>query len=472
MAREETDLTDLEGDYLEKFVLNKRNYNEKCPLSLLETDMQQFEKKKPPPTRLKDLAKLYPGDKFTDLPSNVECGVEAQHEVCTRLAREGHCNGTNKKYETWRRELLDPEIFAKENGFYLHSLEDVSIGQINAMMINCRKTCQELLKDTRFEDLPREVQAFGGYGDVIKDNFGEEIEICNLNKGWNNFATSRAVGIMGINYAQPRWVPRFHPVGFEKVKIPKEIYARILNNRKKLLLEKKKFIIEGCDLGMQNCHRLLESRDAHECHVVSNENYFFRSMGGAVLEDIYSKLRPMAQDWISNKIELAGTSIYGIRKYTRGAWLMGHLDHLKSHVISAILNIKQDVDEDWPLQIFDHSGHLHSVLLKPGEMVWYESARLVHGRVKPLNGSYFENLFVHYMPRSQAWYNNDWGLDFGEAVKNITLEVLQEADMVMDKKRTELREKKLEQQQHLQRQMESLSLEERMQIHSSWDRDS
>ena len=120
-----------------------------------------------------------------------------------------------------------------------------------------------------------------------------------------------------------------------------------------------------------------------------------------------------------------GTSIYGIRRYTRGAWLLSHLDHLQSHVISAILNIKQDVEEDWPLQILDHQGQQHEITLKPGEMVWwvtqpesgfnpivvsvltdldrYESARLVHGRVKPLKGKYFENIFIHYMPRSMLW---------------------------------------------------------------------
>ena len=65
-----------------------------------------------------------------------------------------------------------------------------------------------------------------------------------------------------------------------------------------------------------------------------------------------------------------GTSVYGIRRYTRGAWLMSHLDHLKSHVISAILNIKQEVDEPWPLQIVDHQGKHHEVILKAGEMVW------------------------------------------------------------------------------------------------------
>jgi hypothetical protein len=33
---------------------------------------------------------------------------------------------------------------------------------------------------------------------------------------------------------------------------------------------------------------------------------------------------------------------------------------------------EQDVDEDWPLQILDHAGQPHNVLLHPGEMIWYK----------------------------------------------------------------------------------------------------
>ena len=29
----------------------------------------------------------------------------------------------------------------------------------------------------------------------------------------------------------------------------------------------------------------------------------------------------------------------------------------------------QDVEEDWPLQIFDHAGNPHELILAPGDMV-------------------------------------------------------------------------------------------------------
>ena len=36
--------------------------------------------------------------------------------------------------------------------------------------------------------------------------------------------------------------------------------------------------------------------------------------------------------------------------------LLQHVDKLPSHIISAILQIDQKVDEDWPLTLVDHEG--------------------------------------------------------------------------------------------------------------------
>ena len=42
------------------------------------------------------------------------------------------------------------------------------------------------------------------------------------------------------------------------------------------------------------------------------------------------------------------------------------------------------------------------VILTPGDLVWYESARVVHGRQFPLRGGSFDNLFLHFKPL--VWY--------------------------------------------------------------------
>lgn len=48
--------------------------------------------------------------------------------------------------------------------------------------------------------------------------------------------------------------------------------------------------------------------------------------------------------------------MYGIRVYSRGNILNMHCDRPDTHIISAIINVQQDVEAPWPLQIKDHLG--------------------------------------------------------------------------------------------------------------------
>jgi len=429
----------LEKSYIVSEVLtDRRPDNIKCPLSLLQHDMLRFasgEYEQLP--RLADLKTKYPGDKFTRLKGS---WCDNRYPFCAGLAAQGSCNGTNTEFEKFISARTNETFLIESTGFRARKLEDVHPGQIEEMAIKCRPACQKSMQDIRLEEQSEMVQVAGGYKDIIIDNVGVARNICSFEEGWEPKSADRALGVLLISHLQSPHLPKFHPVGFEKMKIPKDMYARILNNRKKLFNSGKKWNIEKCDYGMQNCQKILESKEAQECHLVSAENYWYMGLGTAVKEEVYERLRVAGQDWIGNVVELAGTSIYGIRRYTRGAWLLGHLDHLRTHVISAILNIKQKVDSDWPLQIYDHAGRLHEVTLKEGEMVWYESAKMVHARAVPLNGSYFENIFVHYMPRSRSWFKKDFSVQYGDPVSPITLQSLQQADLEMKVMKQELRE--------------------------------
>merc|ERR1712013_442623 len=110
---------------------------------------------------------------------------------------------------------------------------------------------------------------------------------------------------------------------------------------------------------------------------------------------------PPAEAWAG--MRLLGSSVYGIRRYTRGAWLATHLDQLSTHVISAIINVGQK-GNPWPLYIKDHAGETHKVYLEPGQVLWYESARLPHGRPEPFQGELYDNVFVHFKPASKQWH--------------------------------------------------------------------
>lgn len=115
------------------------------------------------------------------------------------------------------------------------------------------------------------------------------------------------------------------------------------------------------------------------------------------------ELKPILQEWFgNNKSPLELTSIYGARKYTNGSVLRMHVDTLFTHVVSAIINIDQEVDKDWPLVILNHDGQEERVIMKPGDMLMYESAKLIHGRPDKFVGAHYDNIFIHYKP-SSGW---------------------------------------------------------------------
>ena len=95
--------------------------------------------------------------------------------------------------------------------------------------------------------------------------------------------------------------------------------------------------------------------------------------------------------------------MYGIRRYLKGSWLATHLDQLGSHVISAIVHLGHK-GQDWPLFIKDNMGGTHKIVLQPGQVLWYESARLPHGRPEVFKGEFYDNMFVHFKPSSKAWH--------------------------------------------------------------------
>lgn len=61
-------------------------------------------------------------------------------------------------------------------------------------------------------------------------------------------------------------------------------------------------------------------------------------------------------------------------------------------VSSCIINVDQDVDEPWPIEVYDHNGKAYNVTMEPGDIVLYESSTVLHGRPFPLKGKYFVSL--------------------------------------------------------------------------------
>ncbi len=98
-------------------------------------------------------------------------------------------------------------------------------------------------------------------------------------------------------------------------------------------------------------------------------------------------------------MELELTDIYGMRRYEDGARLLTHVDREATHAASLIINVAQsEIRTPWKVEIYDFADRLHEVEMDEGDIVYYESARCLHGRMQPLEGAFYVNLFAHYRP--------------------------------------------------------------------------
>ena len=68
-------------------------------------------------------------------------------------------------------------------------------------------------------------------------------------------------------------------------------------------------------------------------------------------------LRNVLEGWTGQS--LVFVSLYGIRTFKEGSVSAPHVDRLP-FVTSAIINVDQDVDEPWPLEVIGHDGIAHN----------------------------------------------------------------------------------------------------------------
>eukprot|EP01038_Epipyxis_sp_PR26KG_P004435 gene4435-6274_t len=140
-----------------------------------------------------------------------------------------------------------------------------------------------------------------------------------------------------------------------------------------------------------------------------------------------SRLKDLVEQWSGVELEL--TDIYGMRRYEEGARLLTHVDREHTHAASLIINVAQgNIRKPWHIEVYDFADRLHEIEMNEGDIVYYESARCLHGRMQPLEGGFYVNLFAHYRPIGDPlWFqkpNPDKGpaplMDIGECKSNGT----------------------------------------------------
>jgi hypothetical protein len=161
-----------------------------------------------------------------------------------------------------------------------------------------------------------------------------------------------------MNRDQPASVYNYTVKGYEKIRAPEELFSIIKEfweaNRHKAEIEWK-------DINVYH-----NAWEAPPTIVHLNQ----QRMGGSVelQNKIWNLAKPILEEWTGQY--LTGVSLYGIRLYHNNSILTPHVDRMPL-VTSAIIQVDQDVDEPWPLEVYGHDGVATNITMEPGDMVLY-----------------------------------------------------------------------------------------------------
>jgi hypothetical protein len=184
-----------------------------------------------------------------------------------------------------------------------------------------------------------------------------------------------------MQYTQGRMAPRFTPVGFKLISTPPAVHAKLK---------------AALDRGLLKFEKLRNETQIDAVYTpIPSKFVDLQGLEWEILEE----LRPLHEEW--SGLKLKPSSAYGIRLYRNGSSLVMHYDKIQTHVISCIIHVGHEYDDDnnpWPIEIEDHNGVIHAVNLEAGQMLFYESASCVHGRREIFRGKYYAGIFIHYQP--------------------------------------------------------------------------
>ncbi|KAJ8601950.1 hypothetical protein CTAYLR_004436 [Chrysophaeum taylorii] len=192
---------------------------------------------------------------------------------------------------------------------------------------------------------------------------------------------------MAMNRDQPCRQRNYTEVGFGRIKAPAAAYAPA---RAFWDAHRDQKTVEQWPPGNTYVNNWVAPT-----HMVSLEDRRFQPTGARTKDAIWNGMKPVLEAWTGQKLK--PTSLYGVRVYGEGAILATHVDRLPL-VTSAVMQIDQDVDEPWPIEVVGHDGRAYNVTLEPGEVALYESHTVLHGRPRPLRGKFFANVFIHFIP--------------------------------------------------------------------------
>jgi len=288
---------------------------------------------------------------------------------------ESYWNPTeNNDHSTFPSFVSSLSCGRVEFGFINYSKNVVSLNWVNN-----EGHKQYLYPLERMEKNTRFIHTFIGHRFVAEDpNTKEElldvtveftgvIGIYNhINRHQDRDIREQVRRTMGGEWSKHLQVKRtFSPLGFATGRLPNDVFGSMrsyyYNNR-------------------DPPHRLMEEWDSKGVYV----NYWesdcnFIQIPWDLKAQWQVRLKDVVQEWVG--VEIEQTDMYGIRQYEAGARLLTHVDRITTHAVSLIVNIAQgNLTQPWTVEVYDHADRLHEVVMTPGDIVYYESAKALHGR--------------------------------------------------------------------------------------------
>lgn len=196
-----------------------------------------------------------------------------------------------------------------------------------------------------------------------------------------------------LEQVQIRALKNFTPSGWAMGQMPAGLHQKVLENFR------KKF-------------KPPAQSSNHSIPLYTTGDQSLIGLDGALNSDITKEVRKLVAKWAGMKPhEIEPTSTYGVRNYWKGSTLKTHVDRVSTHILSAVYCVDASYPEGaerWPIETDpDLTGRHVSTEVKPGELFFYESAKLVHGRPKVLKGDYSAHMFIHFRPTGWTVDNID-----------------------------------------------------------------
>jgi len=193
-----------------------------------------------------------------------------------------------------------------------------------------------------------------------------------------------------LDFVQMQIHPTFTNKGYELFDLPEDLHAKL----------KKYFATNYLE------QEAAKEGDAGGGYEIMNGSRKLVNLPPDLKSEVARTLQGTHEAWAGN-ISLEFHGLYGIRVYEKGSALKHHVDQAETHIISAILHIAHDYDnqtDSWPIEVVGHDGLNHKVEMAEGQMVLYESSKCYHGRPGTFQGKYYASAFLHFKPH--VWNYN------------------------------------------------------------------